>query len=269
MNPEMQPPLDQIEGEPTTHRIAFAAVQAAFSEARLDAFRDPNVADEPAYVILGRYAWNVNLGLALTPALHTAEIALRNTIYTAGDRSAGKLLKQWRPGPMKHGGIPCWLDLEPTVLTDIAATDVASARDGLKERGKPPTPGRLIAELNFAFWVHLFDHRYDQGSRLPNGFPLWTADNLKRAFPNAPSKFRTREALRERFDEIRLLRNRISHHEPIFRQDLDRVHRRLIAAIEWMNLDAARLLVLFDRFVSVWQVGSAPFEEQIRRLLIQ
>ena len=53
---------------------------------------------------------------------------------------------------------------------------------------------------------------------------------------------RTRAKIFHHLDEIRVLRNRISHHEPVWDRDMPAAHAKVIEAIEWMNLGLAGAL---------------------------
>jgi hypothetical protein len=80
---------------------------------------------------------------------------------------------------------------------------VANAKDSLQKKAKPITPGRMVAELTFGFWVGLTGPKYS--------VDLWER-HLYKAFPNAKLG---RKQLNKRLESIRLLRNRVAHHEPI------------------------------------------------------
>lgn len=72
----------------------------------------------------------------------------------------------------------------------------------------------MIAELNFVFWQKMFTDQFDQG--------LWNA-HLLRVLPNLDAARTVTELRRQIYaslDEIRQLRNRIAHHEPVFARDL-------------------------------------------------
>jgi hypothetical protein len=77
-----------------------------------------------------------------------------------------------------------------------------------------PTPGKIIADINFAFWVSMFTSRHEGR--------LW-APSLRLEFPLLPTTMNVKAAPAEIYriaDQVRSLRNRIAHHEPIFRRDL-------------------------------------------------
>ncbi len=92
-------------------------------------------------------------------------------------------------------------------------------------RGRQQTTGKVIAELKFAFWQTLFTARHDNR--------LWTP-HIASTFPYAPAM--PVASLRSRvytdLDAIRLLRNRIAHHEPVITRNLLDDLNRMIDLVE-------------------------------------
>jgi len=97
--------------------------------------------------------------------------------------------------------------------------------------GAPGSP-----ELKFVFWQKMFTSRHDQR--------LWSAQ-LTRVLPNLGQPQPVglaRLAIYEDLEEIRKLRNRIAHHEPVFSRDLSTDLDRIVKLIalrckitaEWM-----------------------------------
>jgi hypothetical protein len=75
------------------------------------------------------------------------------------------------------------------------------------------TTGKVIADLKFAFWQHLFTARHD--------VRLWNA-HITAAFPHAlpVSTANLRLRIFNDLDTIRQLRNRVAHHEPVIARNL-------------------------------------------------
>lgn len=74
----------------------------------------------------------------------------------------------------------------------------------------------MVADLKFVFWQKLFTHRHDTR--------IWDA-HLKRLLPNLDGSRPVAQLRMEVYDgleQVRALRNRIAHHEPIFARDLER-----------------------------------------------
>lgn len=251
------------DGTPTPVTVpaptfSYAALEGALSAERLSTFRLPGDDDVTA---LARYAWNQAVVDALGFPLHLLEVALRNAVDEAGRRVVGV--------PRRHGGVPSWLDADPPVLAASHAQTVAEAREALRARAAPRTPGRLVAELTLGFWLQLFNVYYDPSTvaRGRPGLALWTRASLRAAFPNAPGRFRTREALRTRLDGIRLFRNRLSHHEPVFNRDPAARHREVVATLRWISAPAAEYAAAFDVAPAVIAGGHATYLARCGALL--
>ncbi|MGJ3264522.1 MAG: hypothetical protein ACFE0R_14935 [Salinarimonas sp.] len=94
----------------------------------------------------------------------------------------------------------------------------------LANRRLTPSPGQVVAGLSFGFCVALLQKRY-----VP---PLWSR-HLALAFPHLPAA-RTRRDLAEGARKVADLRNRISHHEPIFRNDISKDFSELMELLAWI-----------------------------------
>jgi len=87
-------------------------------------------------------------------------------------------------------------------------------RDLQSARRAAQTTGKVIPELKFVFWQKMFTGRYDTR--------IWD-QHLRRVLPNLdPGKpvATLRQAIYGDLERVRLLRNRIAHHEPIFARAL-------------------------------------------------
>jgi hypothetical protein len=212
----------------------FAPLREVISNERLEAYRRTASDTDPD--LLGRYQWNIALSEALYPVLNILEIALRNSIHQAIRQAFNNQL---------------WMDMRPALLDPREQEKVIAAKQELQRQRKPPAPGRLIAELNFGFWTSLFDARYEQR--------LWPR-LLKDTFPTLPSRLRTRRTLSRRLNDIRYLRNRIFHHEPIWHlKDLGQRHGAILEAIYWISPTLRNMIQPIDRFPEVYRNGSTAY----------
>jgi hypothetical protein len=150
------------------------------------------------------YDWNAQASSAFHESIHYLEVGLRNAL----DRE----LMRWADS---HGATRPWY-VDPVVpLTPQSRKKVDEARRNAMRGGIPEVHGKVIAELTFGFWWSLLAAEYN--SR------LW-APCLQHAFDGSVRRNRLHAAL----NDIRLLRNRIAHHEPIHRRDLARDYSGLV-----------------------------------------
>jgi len=133
------------------------------------------------------YIWNSQAAAAFYESLHLLEVALRNTLNNA-------LTAHWSPTWYRDRSVP----LSPGSRTEVAKAIQRATQGGITE-----SPGRVVAELTFGFWWSLLGDNYDQR--------LWKPC-LKQAFPASVRRRRLHATL----DDLRRLRNRCAHHEPIF-----------------------------------------------------
>ena len=136
------------------------------------------------------YDWNTSIGAAFFESIHYLEVGLRNALDDAASARLGT----------------GWLTPMSSVLTPRSRKGVVLA---LHFAGGPSAPrGKLIAELPFGFWWSLLADEYNRR--------LWQPA-LQHAF-ECPVRRRT---LHAKLDDLRRLRNRIAHHEPIHTRALD------------------------------------------------
>jgi hypothetical protein len=184
--------------------------------------------------MLTNYFWNMALSEALYPTLHGVEVALRNTIHrTLTDRY----------------GTEEWWDLKYT-LNRGSSNTLNNARDSyLRTYGIPITPGRLVAELTFGFWVTVLS-----GTHVGRIWRYKSFQLVDVAFPNRAG-FALYD-IHQRFNSIRFLRNRVMHYEAIFdRTDLRTDHADIHQAIQWVNPDLHAGIHAVDSFLEVHQYG--------------
>ncbi len=215
--------------------ISLAAVQRALSEPRFEAYRTHP--DEPLEAVLGRYRWNVALSTAIYPALGLLEVSLRNNLHRA---------------IAQHYGTETWYDLAPGKLRPREQDAIKQAKNDLLKQRKQEEPGRVVAELNFGFWTSLLSKEYEQ--------QLWPR-LLIPTFPQMPRRERTRARVAERLHEVRWLRNRVSHHEPIYKLgSLVQRYDKIQEAILWLAPALLRLLPVGESFHEIHARGFTAYE---------
>lgn len=202
----------------------FGMLQAIASYARIEPYLTVCLGDQSAAVRL--YSWNIQVSAAFQAPLGCLEVAYRNALHYRLSTLFGR--GDW------------WL--APDIrLHHTAQRMVADAIDELQRRRRRPTPGRVVAELPFGFWVSLLGSGTDYETR------LWRPA-LRHAFPS----YRGRRApLHREFDGVRRLRNRIAHHEPIHRRDLVADHERIVRLLGYISPEYMAWVLLNDRVPEV------------------
>jgi hypothetical protein len=233
-------------------RMYIALIQQGLSVRRLAGYGAVGGTVTPA--ALANYLWNVALCESFYPALHCVEVTLRNSIHHAALTSFGD---------------PMWFAMATPVLVDNRngypgeEQIVQETMRRLLDGGLIPTADDVVAALDFGFWTALFKSEYDQ--------ILWRRRHfMAMAFPNQPSRRNFLGVLAGRFNGIRQFRNRVFHHEPIWkRTDLPQRHADILEALNWMN-PAVHLTITtsgVDHFQTIHARGSAYYLALVNQLL--
>jgi hypothetical protein len=213
-------------------------LRRAISHERLDAYRQRGTSNDDAE-LFAHYAWNMALSESLYTPLQCLEVSLRNSIHDTAT---------------VHFKTDVWFDL-PGVLFQQEINKVQEAKNTLIKGNKPLDAGRIIPELAFGFWTSLFDVRYEK--------ILWPW-LLKPVVPCMPRHIRIRKNLSKRLNRVRILRNRIFHHEPIWHwRDLQLQHAEIIGAISWINPAMMTFVEQFDRFEEIYNSGFGEYRKVI------
>ncbi|WP_420610478.1 hypothetical protein [Candidatus Poriferisodalis sp.] len=176
------------------------------------------------------YDWNSAVAGAIHADLGRLEVVFRNAVDRAlKDLAAASGWKQ------------PWFAQELLFRErQRDAIDTAVQRASRRRRGSP-AHGAVISELGFGFWRFICVPAYLTA--------LWVPA-LASAFPCHPAQGdprRIRADVEHRMEGLHLLRNRIAHHEPIFRRNLRRDHAQLLELIGWMCADCQTWVVAVSR----------------------
>ena len=215
----------------------FSEFQKAVSAERLKPYL--NDADDTQAFAL--YLWNIALCESFYPCFNGLEIALRNSLHISFSTKFGT--EFWFIGRLK------------------APEDqrLQEANGNLHRLGITSSlAGDIVASLSLGFWVDLLKGRYEQ--------VFWPA-LLPHVFPFTTKKQRYRERLYLRLANIRKLRNRVFHHEPIWHlPDLPEQHRLILETIGWISPAMLAATKLLDRFDSVYTRGSQPYTAELETI---
>jgi len=167
------------------------------------------------------YCWNTAASAAFYGPLQGLEVALRNALHRALSGAYG----------------PNWFD-NPNCLLDFKARrQIEQAKDEVRKGGYAVDPPHIVATLSFGFWVSLLGKggNLDQSSRKAEyEMRLWRP-HLRASFPNL--SVGDRRAVHAPLDYLRVFRNRIAHHEPIFSRHLEKDYESILDVTGWICQD--------------------------------
>ena len=173
-------------------------------------------ADGDVDAAIALYRWNVDVSAAFAVPMHWTEMAFRNTLHA---RLTAHFDGEdwWAHAPLDLNG----------------RNKVDAARATLRRLGKDPdVSDSVVAELTFGFWVSLLASKYHRTLWMP---VLW------RAFP-----YRSRRDVHSEYQRVLVLRNRISHGEPVHGRHLDADHGTVCRLLGELSLEALHELAQYD-----------------------
>lgn len=179
------------------------------------------------------YAWNLELSGAFWGPISVLEITLRNAMHEA--MSANRADKDW------------W-NLSVVNLESREDKQIDSAMDKLANAGNyRPSADDVVAATSMGLWVGLLGvgvarhHLYDYESR------LWP--RLQSAFVNRGGL--GRRQIHAKLNRVRVLRNRIAHHEPLLKLNHAEQRDLIIECVGLIDSDMANYVAANHRIDSV------------------
>lgn len=175
------------------------AIKNALAAARVGTYEAATKAIPVLNGALALYAWNAQVSAAMMAPLHLCEVVVRNAVSDALTTVYGP---DWPWSPVFTRSLP-----QP-------AQGYSARSDLMKVRVAQPTAGKVIPELKFVFWQTMFTSRLD--------VRIWQPQ-LRGVMPHLDATktvAQLRGLIYSELDQLRKLRNRIAHHEPIFRRNL-------------------------------------------------
>lgn len=182
------------------------------------------------------YQWNLEVSSALFVPLHFLEISVRNAV---SERIEQIHTRDWA---WKQGFI---------VSLPDPASGYSMRRDLQDTARNLKTIGHVVAEMKFVFWEKMFTKRHEG--------TIWKHD-IKDAFPHAPQDMSTTRIRKKIYDDlfnIRKLRNRIAHHEPIFTRNIQDDYNRIYNLISWRDEATAKWMNHFQKVTKLVEEGYA------------
>ncbi|WP_433415165.1 hypothetical protein ACQP1V_36725 [Microtetraspora malaysiensis] len=158
------------------------------------------------------HCWNTELAAAFYGPLQYLEIAVRNALHR---QMAGIFQRD------------DWWDHPDADLNSVAMAKIRDAKAVVMRTRASVPPDCVVAELVFGFWVSLLTsggrHNYERRFWRPA---------LCRAFPGFRGR---RRDLHSDLDYLRVLRNRIAHHRPIYHRHLRADHDTLLRTLDYVS----------------------------------
>lgn len=163
------------------------------------------------------YEWNAAISGAFLFPIQVCEVTVRNAVSDVLTQTNGA---DW----------PWSGSFERTLKADRKQELLNARRKHDVSRG---LTGKVVADLNPIFWEDMLTSRYKEH--------IWNP-HLHTIFPNMgkqdPEK--SRKYIHGHFRRVRLLRNRIAHHEYIFNRNLHEDYQRILHLIQLRCIHTAR-----------------------------
>lgn len=219
------------------------SVEAALSVDRFSSYVSAAAGDRQ--LALRLYEWNSKVSAAFYVPLQSVEVGLRNgchrqlsVVFGAKWHDDGRFL-----------GIDAGF-----------AKSITDAKDRLRRSSQPQDTPHIVAELSFGFWTTLLSRRHEHS--------LWVPA-IRKAFPRyivVTGRQPRRRDIADRFDYLRVFRNRIAHHEPIFSRALKADYASLLEVASWMHEDLAEWTDCFSSCSTLLREGSPLTTKTQKRL---
>lgn len=241
----------------TIKAIIHSISQKRFSTYKTGVFN--SITDEEC---LGIYLWNKQIASAFLPALQILEVSLRNAIYHAKIQYEEDEIERNYPrdqwSALKNAIDRKWFITVMTAANNAESfRQIKAAEKQINKEKKDHTPENYIAKLTLGFWVSLVDKEFST----PNSTYLTLWPQLRnRVFPNAISSKGTPltiNGIGTVLRDINKIRNRLSHHEPLWRTNttynveqainkLIKDYKKCLDVIHWINPSNLKLLNIID-----------------------
>ena len=238
----------------------------SLSQRRLSTYKNDNLCDTSDPQSLGLYLWNKQLSGLFFPVLQILEVSLRNAIHTAYIKAKLKEIAIHTPELSQQNKLKEEQQLWFTKIytrknNPTGYHQVSTATDNIKKENKSLSADNYIAKLTFGFWVNMTNknHRQSNDENQPPIITLWPKLTTE-VFPNAKDKTGKHLSINHISDElhsINKLRNRIAHHEPIWKiteifdindaiNHIVRQYDLCLSVIKWINVDNLALISIIE-----------------------
>ncbi|MDC9623095.1 Abi family protein [Xenorhabdus sp. XENO-7] len=243
--------------------MTIEAITKSLSASRFATYQSPILGGTSSEQCLGIYLWNKQLASVFLPALQVIEISLRNAIHQSYIQYEEKRIENkfashvWEEKKSKIDR--SWFVTTFTQQNNPGAyKGIQAAVKQLDKEKKPHTPENIIAKLTFGFWVSMVRNEFDVQK---NAYLVLWPYLRGLVFPNALNTQTGRplsiNSIGNELKEINKIRNRLSHHEPLWRDQkayqvediINKViehYERCLKVIYWINPSNLKLLDIIE-----------------------
>lgn len=197
--------------------MTVSKIIATISLTRLESYKIAFSLESNAKA-LGMYIWNKKLCGEFLPILQLLEVSLRNSIYNGHIAlQEQRLLDSGTlPSELANQVDYNWLQ---TFFLSTCSPDFSKTKAALEnvilELDKysiPITPDNIVSKISFGVWSNICTERHNVSEL--DSLKIWP-DLLKYAFPGEVVSI---AKIQSDVRQINNLRNRIAHHEPIWKK---------------------------------------------------
>lgn len=188
---------------------------------------------------LDLYLWNVNMASALFEVINFYEVTLRNKVFNVIDAQfqdsiQDDKVKQALPKPIKA-----------KLVKQINTPNITNAL--------------IVSRLNFSFWNCILDKMfYYSGKVNKQGFPVYPRLYRHNTMLFSISKRLDKDAFNKLVgrliainSEVNDLRNRICHHEPIFKSKIRAIYIRILFVLKYLDMNVYKTVKSMERVTSL------------------
>lgn len=226
-----------MENFPSVNEAMWQVVDKKLSKPRMASYLKEANGDRA--LALKLYEWNTDFSSGLWQLLSPLEVGIRNSIDERLTIRNNRLKRK------EHWIFDEFFELSRanSVKENQAQPfkDLAQAFARVEKNGKPMTPSQIISETSFGFWNQLVGKKHNF---------LWP--DIAGAFPYAPS--RDQKYVSTLFSDIRVIRNRISHHHKLHSETLVSGDLMILELAKALDPDFADWLASISRIPEIRQL---------------
>lgn len=210
---------------------SLPALPCLLSQPRLTPYLAACAGDQGQAVRL--YTWNIAAASAFWGPVHALEVVLRNAEHTQLVTRFGQ--DDWWSNPR--------VQLHKSMADQLQQAIVAAGKTAGRQ-SRVMIADDVVANLSFGFWSGLVG-KGQGGAQYETQF--WQPA-LSKAFPGYTGR---RAPLHSQLESLRLFRNRIAHHEPIFGRHLAADHATILRVAGYLAPDADAYIAGHSRVPAV------------------